>query len=349
MSKVFNTGIIGYGWAATAHIPALHATGQSNVTSILSSRKLDDAELSAKYGGKITSFTDAAAFFAQPDLEVVDITGYPWDHLRFTVQAAEAGKHIILEKPIALTWDECLQADRAVAAAGVKTCVCFEVRHSGQFVTVKSMIDSGMLGRVHYGEIDYYHGLGPWYGQYRWNTQKKGAGSSLLTAGCHAMDALLMCMDGEVESITSLNTQSTHPYFSIYDYPTTTVSLLKFKDGRIGKCASVLDCFQPYYFHTHLVGSEGTLLDEKFHSNKIAGLNKAKWSQLSIHPIDSGDVADHPYQTQFEVFFKALEAGQEMPLTSFRDAMRSHQVIFAADHSAALGGVPVPISDIAWA
>ncbi|MES2705844.1 MAG: Gfo/Idh/MocA family oxidoreductase [Verrucomicrobiota bacterium] len=348
MSKVFNTGIIGYGWAATAHIPALQATGQSNVTSILSTRKLDDAELSAKYGCQITSFTDAAAFFAQPDLEVVDITGYPWDHTKFAVQAAEAGKHFILEKPIALTWEECLQVDRAVDAAGVKTCVCFEVRHSGQFVTTKSMIDSGMLGRIHYGEVDYYHGLGPWYGQYRWNTKKSGAGSSLLTAGCHAMDALLMCMDGEVESITSLGTQSTHPYFSIYDYPPTTVSLIKFKDGRVGKCASVLDCFQPYYFHTHLVGSEGTLLDNKFHTNKIGALDKSKWSQLSIHPIDSGDVADHPYQTQFACFFKSLEAGEEMPLTSIKDAMRSHQVIFAADRSVALGGVPVPVSEIAW-
>ncbi len=348
MAKIFNTGIIGYGWAATAHIPALQATGQCKVTSILSSRKLDDAELSAKYGCPITSFTDPAAFFAQADLEVVDITGFPQDHTRYAVQAAQAGKHFILEKPIALTWAECCEVEAAAKAAGVKTCVCFEVRFSGQFSTTKSMIDTGMLGRVHYGEVDYYHGVGPWYGQYRWNTKKEGGGSSLLSAGCHAMDALLMCMDGEVESVTSLNTQSSHPYFSIYEYPTTTTSLVKFKDGRVGKCASVIDCFQPYYFHTHLVGSEGSLLDGKFHTNKIAGLDKSKWSGLSIHPIDSGDVADHPYQTQFEAFFKALEAGQEMPLTSLKDAMRSHQVIFAADKSAAAGGVPVMVAEIPW-
>ena len=114
MAKIFNTGIIGYGWAATAHIPALQATKQSNVTSILSSRPLDDAELSAKYGTPVKSFTDAKAFFSQPDLEVVDITGYPWDHTQFAVMAAEHGKHFILEKPIALTWEECMQIDRAV-------------------------------------------------------------------------------------------------------------------------------------------------------------------------------------------------------------------------------------------
>jgi predicted dehydrogenase len=162
------------------------------------------------------------------------------------------------------------------------------------------------------------------------------------------MDALLLCMDGDVDTVISLNTQSSHPYFSVYEYPTTTATLLKFADGRAGKCASVIDCFQPYYFHTHLVGSEGSLLDGKFHTNKLASLNKTKWSELSIHPIDSGDVADHPYQTQFDAFFTALAKGEDMALTSLKDALRSHQVIFAADKSAAAGGVPVKVSEIRW-
>jgi len=49
--------------------------------------------------------------------------------------------------------------------------------------------------------------------------------------------------------------------------------------------------------------------------------------------LGSGDVSDHPYQTQFQAFFDAVEAGKEMPLTSLRDAHYSHDVIFAADTS----------------
>jgi predicted dehydrogenase len=105
----------------------------------------------------------------------------------------------------------------------------------------------------------------------------------------------------------------------------------------VGKTASVIDCLQPYYFHVHLVGSHGSLLDNKFHSTKVAGLNKAKWSELSMKLLDSGDVSDHPYQTQFQTFFDSLDAGKEMPLTSFNDGMKSHEVIFAADKSAAEG------------
>src|SRR4051794_25184868 len=244
------------------------------------------------------------------------------------------GRNWILRKPLALNWEDCQEIHKAVQAAKVKTCVCFECRFSSQFRTIKSVIDQGLLGKIHYGEVDYYHGIGPWYGQFRWNTRKDAGGSSLLSAGCHALDALLLCMGGEVETVSSLSTGSKNKNFKQYEYPTSSVTILKFKDGRVGKTASVIDCLQPYYFHVHLVGSEGSLLDNKFHSTQLSGLNKSKWSELSMKLLDSGDVSDHPYQTQFQAFFKALDEGKEMPLTSLDDAAKSHEVIFAADRSA---------------
>ena len=57
--------------------------------------------------------------------------------------------------------------------------------------------------------------------------------------------------------------------------------------------------------------------------------------------LDSGDVSDHPYQAQFQAFFDALDAGIEMPLTSFPEAAKTFDVIFAADQSASEGGRPV--------
>ena len=95
----------------------------------------------------------------------------------------------------------------------------------------------------------------------------------------------------------------------------------------------MIDCLQPYYFHTHLVGSEGSLLDNKFHSTRL-GLDKQRWSELSMKMLDSGDVSDHPYQSQFQAFFEALERGESMPLTSLADSMKSHLAVLAADLSA---------------
>jgi len=229
---------------------------------------------------------------------------------------------------------DCRAIAEAVSEAGVQACVCFECRYSSQFLTTKAVIDQGLLGEIHYGEVDYYHGIGPWYGQFRWNTSKANGGSSLLSAGCHAMDALLLCMGSEVESVTSAATGSKNADFATYEYPTTSVTIVNFADGRVGKVASVIDCLQPYYFHTHLVGSAGSLLDRRFHSTKLGGLDKAAWSELSMKMLDSGDVSDHPYQTQFQAFFDALGRGEAMALTSLDEAMKSFEVIFAADLSA---------------
>lgn len=340
--KNYKVGVIGYGWVAGAHIAAINATSQAEVRAVYSSRPLDDSALSQKHGSDVKSYTDLSKFLAS-DVDVVSICSYPYEHAQQAIAAARAGKHLIIEKPLALNLKDLRRMVSAVESAGVKTCVCFECRYSSQFLATKAILDQGLLGAIHYGEIDYYHGIGPWYGQFRWNTRKDAGGSSLLSAGCHALDALLLCMGSDVESVSSLSTGSQNKNFKQYEYPTSSVTILKFRDGRVGKTASVIDCLQPYYFHVHLVGSEGSLLDNKFHSMRIPGLNKAKWSEISMKPLDSGDVSDHPYQTQFQAFFDALDKGQEMPLTSLKEAARTHEVIFAADQSAATGK-PVKIS-----
>jgi predicted dehydrogenase len=334
--KKYNVGIIGYGWVATAHIPAINGTTLGQVTAVCSSRKLDSAELSRKHGGEIRAYTRLEDMLSNPDIDVVSVCSYPYDHAKQVIAAAKAGKHLIIEKPLCLSLTDLRVMEKAIKQARVKTCVCFECRYSNQFLVTRSVIDEGLLGRLHYGEVDYYHGIGPWYGQFRWNTRKNAGGSSLLTAGCHALDALLLCMGNEVAEVTSYDTKSSSRIFAPYEYTTSSVSILKFKNGSIGKCAAIVDCLQPYYFHTHLVGSEGSLLDNKFHSMKLQ-TNKHAWSGLAMKMLDSGDVSDHPYQTQFEAFFNAVDKGKEMPLTSFGDAARSHEIIFAADKSAAIG------------
>ncbi len=334
--KKYNVGVIGYGWVATAHIPAINATSLGQVTAVCSSRQLDAAELSARHGGSIRVYNDLDAMLSNPEIHVVSLCGFPTQRPEQAARAARAGKHLILEKPLCLSSKELHAMQAAVRRAGVKTCVCFECRFSSQFLATKAVLDQGLLGELHYGEVDYYHGIGPWYSQYRWCSRKDTGGSSLLEAGCHALDALLLCLGPDVVEVSSYGTQSKSKLFAAYEYPSTSVTILKFKNGSVGKCTSSIDCLQPYYFHTHLVGSKGSLLDNKFHASELA-TNKAVWSTLAMKMLDSGDVADHPYQTQFEAFFNAVDRGKETPLTSLAEAAWSHEVIFAADRSAELG------------
>lgn len=331
--KKYNVGIVGYGWAAGAHIATINAGPLAQVTCVCSSRSLDPDALSQKHGSPIRVFRNLEAMLAEPELHVVDICSYHALHPAQIIAAARAGKHIIAEKPLALRLEDLRALERAVREAGVNFCACFELRFSAQFRQTRALVESGQLGRLHYGEVDYYHGIGPWYREYEWVTTNAACGSSLLAAGCHALDALLMCMGGEVEEVFCYGTQSANPIFARYEYPTTTVTLLRFKDGKLGKCASVIDCFQPYYFHTHLVGSEGSLLDNKLHSNRQPGSERQRWTELPFKPVDSGDVADHPYKAQFEAFFDALDRGEPMPLTGLKESVYTHEVIFAAERS----------------
>src|SRR5262249_15008212 len=159
---------------------------------------------------------------------------------------------------IAIDFESARNMRKAIRDAGVQACVCFECRFSQHATLIRSVLDQGLLGELHYAEIDYYHGIGPWYGQFAWNVKKDFGASSLLTAGCHAMDLLLWFMGGRVEEVTSYSDRSRSPIFAPYEYDTTSITLVRFTDGRVGKCASVVDCLQPYYFHMHLVGSEGS-------------------------------------------------------------------------------------------
>lgn len=337
----YNVGVIGYGWAATAHIEAINATVQGQVTAVVSSRPLDAAALSARYGKEIRVFQDLSAMLDDPSIDVVDITSLPSLHAEQAIAAARAKKHIILEKPMANSPEEVSSIVKAAKENNVRGCICFECRFSNQFQVTRSLLDEGLLGRLHYAEVDYYHGIGPWYGQYRWNTGKKNGGSALLTAGCHALDALLMLKhDTAVDTVTSLSTKSLNKHFQAYEYDTSSVTIIRFADGSIGKTAAIVDCLQPYYFHTHLVGSEGSLLDNRFQSMKL-GTDRNQWNQLAMKMLDSGDVSDHPYQNQFQSFFDALDQGEDMPLTSFSEASKTFSVIFAADRSAAENGRPI--------
>jgi predicted dehydrogenase len=330
-----NIGIVGLGWVAGAHISAFNKIDGAKVTAVCSRRELDEAQLAAQYGTSLKAYRDYETMLKDPSIHVIDIcTPHPF-HAEQAIAAAQAGKHLIIEKPIAIKYEDAVAMRAAIHKARVQSCVCFEVRFSQQANVIRSAIDEGLLGSLHYAEVDYYHGIGPWYGQFPWNVKKDMGGGSLLTAGCHAMDLLLWLMDSEVEEVTSYSNRSSNRIFAPYEYDTTLVTILKFKDGKIGKVASVVDCLQPYYFHIHLVGSEGSLLDNKIYSAKLKGLSKERWSTLETSLIDSGDVAHHPYLPQFQAFVDSLRRREKMPLTDFDTAFESHRVVFAADLSAA--------------
>ena len=343
--KELKVGMIGLGWVSGAHIQTYEAVEGVTVAAVCDVRDVTPEDMQATYSIAPKIYSDYREMLKNPELDIIDICTPNRFHAEQAIAAAQAGKHIFLEKPIALNYADASAIRDAIREAGVKSCAGLECRFSKQFQLMKSVIDAGLLGELHYGEIDYYHGIGPWYAQISWNVKKDCGGSALLSAGVHSLDALLLAMDDEVEEVTSYGSKSSSPYFADYEYDPTSVTIMRFKNGKIGKVTASIDCLQPYYFHCHLVGSEGSMLDNKFYSNKLTGMVKERWSTLETAMVDSGDVTDHPYQPQFEAFRDSILNDTVMPLTDFETAFQSHKVVYAADLSAAEGR-PVKLSEL---
>jgi predicted dehydrogenase len=297
---------------------------------------VDADRLTREQGRRIDLVRDFEALSQRPDIDVIDICSRSDLHAAQGIAAARAGRHLILEKPIALDLAELRALTGAVTASGVRSCICFNIRFSPQFAATSSLLAGDLIGPLHYAEVDYFHEVGPSVRQYEWNRLRVGGGSSLLSVGCHSVDALLAFMGSPVEEVSSYATGSDHPVFARYEYPTSSVTILRFANGAVGKVASVMDAYQPYYFRVHLVGRDGVILDGNLWSSRIDGLDPDRWTELGVRLESSADVVHHSYERQFRAFFDALAADRDMPQTSLAESARTFEVVFAADRSAEL-------------
>ena len=330
-------GIVGLGWAASGHAPAFNANPDCVVDALCTSKDLSDAEIAEWAGGHpATVYHDYDEFLKHPGLEVVDICSPHFAHAEQTIKAAEAGKHLMIEKPLAVNYEDLLAMKRAIDAADIKTTMYFELRFIPHYQFIHSAIDKELLGGITYYEVDYYHGIGPWYGQFEWNVKKEMGGSALITAGCHALDAIMDFAASEVEEVFGFSSLSVAEWAQPYEYDTTSTAILKFADGSHGKCTSCIDCRQPYVFNVHLVGSEGTLWNDETWTTQLEGLRPQEWMKIPTAQAESGDVLDHPYPPQIDDFVAAVVEDRD-PLVSFDEAFRTHRVMFAIEKSLAEG------------
>jgi len=273
------------------------------------------------------------AFLKHPGIDIVSIcTPHP-NHPAETIAAAKAGRHLVIEKPLALDRTSLRKMAAAVKAAGVSTSVCFEARWIGLFKNIKALLARNAIGKVFYGECSYFHGVGPWYGQWSWNIKKSMGGDALLTAGIHALDGLLWFMDSPVVEVSAFsNTSPDNPLQ--YEYDTNSVAILKFANGAIGKVATSIECRQPYLFPVLLQGDRGTIWNDQFSSLDFPGTAKDRWITIPAAMLDSGDVKDHPYSGQMEYFLDCLRNSMT-PHNDIFSCAHCHEVIFAINDAIA--------------
>ncbi|GIT39343.1 MAG: hypothetical protein Ct9H300mP8_05390 [Gammaproteobacteria bacterium] len=173
--------------------------------------------------------TDLSRVLERDDVQIL-VVCTPHDlHPANTIAAAQAGKHILIEKPAALDTSSLRCMHEEVAKAGVKSVVSFVLRWNPLFDVIKAQQANGALGRVYMTEVDYVHGVGPWYGQYEWCRTLAQGRSSFLNAGCHAIDALRYFTESDVTEVSAYTVAGSDRF----EYPGTAVMICKFEKGLL--------------------------------------------------------------------------------------------------------------------
>jgi len=327
----YGVAVHGAGWVSGEHIKAYMKNPHCEVVAISSRREESARQKACEAGLDCRIYTDFDQVCADPEVQIVSICTPNHLHAQETIKAARAGKHILIEKPVALNLPDLRAMHKAVREAKVKTVVSFVLHWNPLFQCIKALLAEDALGQVFYGEVDYWHGIGRWYGGYDWVTKKETGGSMLLAAGCHAVDAIRYFVGSEIVEVMGYATKVNPDY----EYDATIVAAVKFANGAVGKVSGSLECVMPYNFNIDLMGTHGSIRNDRLYSRKLLPGQTGFATIPTILP-DSGDVTHHPFEGEINHFVECILQDVESHV-NLEDAVKTHEVCFAIDRSAAEG------------
>lgn len=330
MSASFGAAILGTGDVSGEHIKAFQANPHTEVRAILSRDRARAEAKAREYGlPNCRPYTDLDELLKADDVHVISICTPHHLHVEQGVACAQAGKHIVVEKPIALDLAGLRKLDAAVREHNVRSVVGFVLRWNPMFEMIRSILAEGVLGDVFYGEVDYLHGISKSYQLYPWVRKRAFGGTALLTGGCHAVDALRWFIGKDaVEVFSYANFSKGNPLG--YEYEPNSVTLVKFEDGTQGKVATSIEYVAPYTFPIALMGNRGTIRDNRLFTKRWPG--QTGWAVIPTVLPDSGAVTHHPFVPQIAHFIECVRNGAESHC-SVADAVKTHEICIAAEMS----------------
>lgn len=327
--------IHGAGNVARAHAASWKKNPRVEIVSVGSRRRETAQRLIDELGLGCPATDDFDAVLADPRVDVVNLSGPNHVHAAQGIAAAKAGKHVLVEKPMAISMDENRALREAVHRAGVRSVVSFVLRWNPLFANVKSLLAAGAIGEMFYAEVDYWHGIGPWYHGQSWAVPAKTGGSAMLLAGCHGVDALRWFVGDEAVEVAAVSNNK----LGFFEYDANVAATVKFRGGIVGKTSVLLDCRMPYTFNIDLIGTEGALRDNRLWSKRLLP-GQTGWATLPTVMPDSADVHHHPFDAQIDEFVDCIIEGRESHC-NVADAYKTHELCLAIDRSIAEGGRPV--------
>lgn len=247
-------GIVGDGKVAHLHAQALRLIPRAAFVAVCGVIPERVRAFASQYG--VQPFLDVETMVTQSGIDAVIVcTPHP-AHAQPAISAAEAGAHVLVEKPMAASLRDCDTMIAAASAAGVRLGVVGQRRFYAPVQRVRQAIDAGKIGRPVLGMVlmlgwrdEAYYRSDPWRG--RWDTE---GGGVLVNQASHQLDLFQWLMDSPVDTLFGYWGNLNHPYIEVED---TAVAVLRFKNGALGNIVASNSQKPGIYGKVHIHGENG--------------------------------------------------------------------------------------------
>jgi UDP-N-acetyl-2-amino-2-deoxyglucuronate dehydrogenase len=319
--KELRAGVIGLG-VGERHVASYRAIPGVDVVAVCDLDPARLAEVADRYDvpGR---HTDYRGVTEDPGIDVVSICSYDDVHVEHAVSALRNGKHVMVEKPVALDDDE---ADRLVAAHAESGCLLTSnliLRASPRFRELRDAVARGDYGDVFYLEGDYVHQI-LWKLTEGWRGRMRTY-SVVYGGGIHLIDLMRWILGQEVTEVSGMaNKILTRD--TAYRFHDTTVNLLRFEGGALAKTFTTLGPQRTKFHRLDVYGTRATFLNDVPSAKRFTGDRPEDEHEVTTpYPgMEKGDLLPE--------LVDAIRTGGE-PAVSATDVFRVMDVCFAAEAS----------------
>lgn len=311
-NRIVTVGIIGMG-IGKRHAEAIVKTENARLTWICDL----DEELLAGFKTEFNvpnTCTDYRDMLKDPELDCVIIGSPDQLHREMTEEALSAGKHVLCEKPLALTREDI----EAIVAAAKKSDKKFMVgqvcRYTPGFAKAKELIDAGEIGELTFVESEYAHDYEKILtGVHSWRQDPLRYG--VVGGGCHAVD-LLRWIAGNPELISAFGTHKTFKNITAID--DTHVAVMRFPNEVIGKVFCSISCRRTYTMRSVFYGTKGTIItDNTSPELTLFRMNEDGVSVAEQVPVE---VNNHNMYGEFAEFYDIIVNDKPVRTTAMEGA-----------------------------
>jgi UDP-N-acetyl-2-amino-2-deoxyglucuronate dehydrogenase len=304
--KKLNFGIIGCGRIAYKHAEAIKKNEKANLLCVCDIIEERATEYKDKYGAE-AHFTDYRKMLEYSGLDVVNICTPSGMHAEMGIAAAKAGKHVIVEKPMALSLKDADDLIEACDENGVKLAVCFQNRFNPPVQKLRRALEEGRFGKLtHASATVRWFRPQDYYDQAPWRGTRAMDGGCLMNQSIHNID-LLQWMMGPVESVFGYTATNLRKI----ECEDVGVAVLKFKNGALGVIEASTTIYPENLEETlNIFGEKGTVVLGGIAVNKIETWKFADSTDENVdldgHQQDVPNVYGFGHDALVEDFIQAV-------------------------------------------